>query len=88
MMLACAEAFLDVRAAEGGTAWRIGDLADGPSGSGPQSPRASGWPPLRSRRARLPGSWPGLLPGRSVSSGPAAPPPCCSLRSGGSPPPS
>ncbi len=49
VMLACAEAFLDVRAAEGGTAWRIADLADGPSGSGPRSPRASGWPPLRSR---------------------------------------
>jgi precorrin-3B synthase len=29
VMLACAEAFLDVRAAEGGTAWRIADLADG-----------------------------------------------------------
>ena len=29
VMLACAEAFLDVRAAEGGTAWRISDLADG-----------------------------------------------------------
>jgi precorrin-3B synthase len=31
VMLACAEAFLDLRAAEGGTAWRISDLADGPS---------------------------------------------------------
>ena len=31
VMLACAEAFLDVRAAEGGTAWRIADLADGPA---------------------------------------------------------
>jgi precorrin-3B synthase len=30
-MLACAEAFLDVRAAEGGTAWRIADVADGPT---------------------------------------------------------
>jgi precorrin-3B synthase len=30
-MLACAEAFLDVRVAEGGTAWRIADLADGPT---------------------------------------------------------
>jgi precorrin-3B synthase len=30
-MLACAEAFLDARAAEGGTAWRIADLADGPA---------------------------------------------------------
>jgi precorrin-3B synthase len=29
VMLACAEAFLDTRAAEGGTAWRIADLADG-----------------------------------------------------------
>jgi len=29
-MLACAEAFLDARAAEGGTAWRIADLTDGP----------------------------------------------------------
>lgn len=29
VMLACAEAFLDARAAEGGTAWRIADLADG-----------------------------------------------------------
>jgi precorrin-3B synthase len=29
VMLACAEAFLDLRAAEGGTAWRIADLADG-----------------------------------------------------------
>jgi precorrin-3B synthase len=29
VMLACAEAFLDVRAAEGGTAWRISDLANG-----------------------------------------------------------
>jgi precorrin-3B synthase len=29
VMLACAEAFLDLRAAEGGTAWRISDLADG-----------------------------------------------------------
>jgi precorrin-3B synthase len=29
VMLACAEAFLDLRAAEGGTAWRIVDLADG-----------------------------------------------------------
>jgi precorrin-3B synthase len=28
-MLACVEAFLDIRAAEGGTAWRIADLADG-----------------------------------------------------------
>ena len=31
VMLACAEAFLDVRAAEGGTAWRIAGLADGPA---------------------------------------------------------
>ncbi len=31
IMLACAEAFLDVRAAEGGSAWRIADLADGPA---------------------------------------------------------
>ena len=31
VMLACAEAFLDVRAAEGGTAWRIAELADGPA---------------------------------------------------------
>ena len=31
VMLACAEAFLDLRAAEGGTAWRIADLADGPA---------------------------------------------------------
>jgi precorrin-3B synthase len=31
VMLACAEAFLDVRAAEVGTAWRIADLADGPA---------------------------------------------------------
>jgi precorrin-3B synthase len=30
-MLACAEAFLDVRAVEGGAAWRIADLADGPA---------------------------------------------------------
>jgi len=30
-MLACAEAFLDARAAEGGRAWRIADLADGPA---------------------------------------------------------
>ena len=30
-MLACAEAFLDARAADGGTAWRIADLADGPA---------------------------------------------------------
>jgi precorrin-3B synthase len=30
VMLACAEAFLDERAAQGGTAWRIADLADGP----------------------------------------------------------
>ena len=29
VMLACAEAFLDARAADGGTAWRITDLADG-----------------------------------------------------------
>jgi precorrin-3B synthase len=29
VMLACAEAFLHLRAAEGGTAWRIVDLADG-----------------------------------------------------------
>ena len=29
VMLACAEAFLDLRDAEGGTAWRIVDLADG-----------------------------------------------------------
>jgi precorrin-3B synthase len=29
VMLACAEAFLDLRATEGGTAWRIADLADG-----------------------------------------------------------
>jgi precorrin-3B synthase len=29
VMLACAEAFLDVRATEGGTAWRIAELADG-----------------------------------------------------------
>jgi len=29
VMLACAEAFLDIRAAEGDTAWRITDLADG-----------------------------------------------------------
>jgi len=29
VMLACAEAFLDEAAAEGGTAWRIADLADG-----------------------------------------------------------
>ena len=29
VMLACAEAFLDVRASEGGTAWRIADLTDG-----------------------------------------------------------
>jgi precorrin-3B synthase len=29
VMLACAEAFLDARAAEGGTAWRVADLADG-----------------------------------------------------------
>jgi precorrin-3B synthase len=29
VMLACAEAFLDLRTAEGGTAWRISDLADG-----------------------------------------------------------
>ena len=64
MMLACAEAFLDVRAAEGGTAWRIADLADGPGGSGPQSPRVSGWLPLRSRPLRSP-----------VPAGPAADPP-------------
>ena len=31
VMLACAEAFLEVRAAEGGTAWRIADLTDGPA---------------------------------------------------------
>jgi precorrin-3B synthase len=31
LMLACAEAFLDVRVAEGSTAWRIADLADGPT---------------------------------------------------------
>jgi precorrin-3B synthase len=31
VMLACAEAFLDLRAAEGGTAWRIAELADGPA---------------------------------------------------------
>ncbi len=31
VMLACAEAFLDERAAQGGTAWRIADLADGPA---------------------------------------------------------
>jgi precorrin-3B synthase len=30
VMLACAEAFLDERAAQGGAAWRIADLADGP----------------------------------------------------------
>ena len=29
VMLACAEAFLDVRATEGGTAWRIAELTDG-----------------------------------------------------------
>ncbi len=29
VMLACAEAFLDEAAAQGGTAWRIADLADG-----------------------------------------------------------
>ena len=29
VMLACAEAFLDVRATEGGTAWRISELTDG-----------------------------------------------------------
>jgi precorrin-3B synthase len=29
VMLACAEAFLDAAAAQGGTAWRIADLADG-----------------------------------------------------------
>jgi len=29
VMLACAEAFLDLRAAEGGAAWRIAELADG-----------------------------------------------------------
>ncbi len=29
VMLACAEAFLDLQAAEGGTAWRISDLTDG-----------------------------------------------------------
>ena len=31
VVLACAEAFLDIRAAEGGTAWRIADLTDGPA---------------------------------------------------------
>ena len=31
VMLAYAEAFLDVRAADGGTAWRIADLTDGPA---------------------------------------------------------
>ena len=31
VMLACAEAFLDERAAQGGMAWRIADLADGPA---------------------------------------------------------
>ena len=31
VMLACAEAFLDLRTAEGGTVWRIADLADGPT---------------------------------------------------------
>jgi len=31
VMLACAEAFLDVRAAEGDTAWRIADLTNGPA---------------------------------------------------------
>jgi precorrin-3B synthase len=31
VMLACAEAFFDERAAQGGTAWRIADLADGPT---------------------------------------------------------
>jgi precorrin-3B synthase len=31
VMLACAEAFLDARAAEGATAWRIADLTDGPT---------------------------------------------------------
>jgi precorrin-3B synthase len=31
VMIACAEAFLDVRAADGGTAWRIADLIDGPA---------------------------------------------------------
>jgi precorrin-3B synthase len=30
VMLACAEAFLDEAAAQGGTAWRVADLADGP----------------------------------------------------------
>jgi precorrin-3B synthase len=30
-MLACAEAFLDVRAADGGMAWRVADLTDGPA---------------------------------------------------------
>jgi precorrin-3B synthase len=56
VMLACAEAFLDVRAAEGGTAWRIADLADGAArvraavaarlglAAAPQSPGASGSP--------------------------------------------
>jgi precorrin-3B synthase len=29
VMMACAEAFLDIRAKDGGTAWRIADLADG-----------------------------------------------------------
>jgi precorrin-3B synthase len=31
VMLACAEAFLDVRAADGGMAWRVADLTDGPA---------------------------------------------------------
>ena len=90
-MLACAEAFLDARAADGGTAWRIADLPTGRRGSGPWSPRASGWlAPLRSRLPPRPyrSGPPGLPRGRSASWGPAAPPPSCSLRSGALPPPS
>ena len=89
VMLACAEAFLDLRAAEGGTAWRISDLA-----GGAERVRAAVAARLGLAAAPQPaGAAAGQLaaacsPAPSASSGPATPPPCCSLRSGASPLPS
>ena len=73
-MLACAEAFLDLRAAELARSWRISRPACGPSASAPRPQRVSGLLPLRSRRrvaGRSARPVPRPRPGRR---GPAVPP--------------
>ena len=76
-LLDAAEAFLALRAADGGTAWRAAELADAPARIGAGSPRPGGAGGDRARKATFttshaaeggfPGNHRGPAPGRSAA---------------------